>query len=91
MNTSADVLCFLIQNITIVVLKCLILLKPVLGGVECSLHLPVLSMSMLNQTDYATFFQCCFWHVLFRDSVFLYFSLMLNRYCSGDTTILIRW
>jgi hypothetical protein len=36
-------------------IKCWILLKPVLGGVDGNLHFPVPSMNRLNQTDLATF------------------------------------
>jgi hypothetical protein len=55
--------------------KCWILLKPVLGGVDGSLHLTEPSMNNLNQTEPATFSILPCWP-FFRDSYFLYF---LNR------------
>jgi hypothetical protein len=68
MNTSADVSKFLILPVHF---KCWILLKPVLGGVDDSLHLTVPFVNRLNQTKPATLsiLQC--W-AFFRDS---YFSL----------------
>jgi hypothetical protein len=52
--------------------KCWILLKPVLGGVDGNLHFAVPSMNRLNQTEPATFSIVLCW-TFFRDSVFLYF------------------
>jgi hypothetical protein len=52
MNTSADVSKFKIVPVHV---KCWILLIPVLGGVDGSLHLTVPSMNRLNQTEPATF------------------------------------
>jgi hypothetical protein len=51
MNAFADVS---ITNYTIFVLKCCILLKPVLGGVDGNLHFKVPSMNRLYQTEPAT-------------------------------------
>jgi hypothetical protein len=45
--------------------KCWILLKPVLGGVECNLHFPVPSMNRLNQTEPETFSILPCWAYLF--------------------------
>jgi hypothetical protein len=53
--------------------KCWILLKPVLGGVDGTLHFPVPSMNRLNQTEPATFSILSCWAFL-RDSVFIYFT-----------------
>jgi hypothetical protein len=52
MNTSADVSKFKISPF---LFKSCILLKPVLGGVDGNLHIPVPSMNRLNQTEPATF------------------------------------
>jgi hypothetical protein len=49
------------------------MLKPVLGGVDRSLHLIVPSMNRLNQTESATFLILPCWP-FFRDSYFLYFN-----------------
>ena len=47
MNTSsADVF---ISKFAIIKFKCWILLKPVLGGFDCSLHLPLTSMNRFNK------------------------------------------
>jgi hypothetical protein len=56
--------------------KCWILLKPVLGGVDGNLHFPVPSMNRLNQTEPATFSILLCW-TFFKVSVFLYFKLGL--------------
>jgi hypothetical protein len=58
-------------------LKCRILLKPLLGGVDGNLHLPVPSMKRLDQTEPATFSLLPCW-ALFRDSVFIYFLTIVN-------------
>jgi hypothetical protein len=55
--------------------KCWILLKPVLEGVDGKLHFPLPSMNRLNQTEPVTFSILLCWTV-FRDSDFLYW-----RYC----------
>jgi hypothetical protein len=70
MKTSADVSKF---KIVPVQSKCWTLLKPVLGGVDVSLHLTVPSMNRLNQTEPATFstMPCL---AFFRDSYFLQFT-----------------
>jgi hypothetical protein len=47
--------CFEIQNFTTFMLKCWILLKSVIGGVDGSLFLTVPSMNRLNQTEPWTF------------------------------------
>jgi hypothetical protein len=65
MNTSADVSKFKI-------LLFHVLLKPVLGGVDGSLHSTVPFMNRLNQTEPATFSILPRW-AFFRDSVFIYF------------------
>jgi hypothetical protein len=52
--------------------KCWILLKPVLEGVDGNFHFPVPSMNRLNQTEPATFSILLCW-TFFRDSVLLYF------------------
>jgi hypothetical protein len=70
MNTSADVSKFITSPFRV---KCWILLKPVLGGVNGNLHFPVPSMNRLNQTEPATFSIFLCW-TFFRDSVFLYFT-----------------
>jgi hypothetical protein len=49
MNTSTDVSKFHHFRV-----KCWILLKPVLGGLDGNLHFPVPSMNRLNQTETAT-------------------------------------
>jgi hypothetical protein len=74
MNTSADVSKF---KIVPVHSKCWILLKPVLGGVNGSLHLTVPSMNRLNQTEPATFSIKPCW-AFFRVSYFLY-SITWNQ------------
>jgi hypothetical protein len=56
MNISADISKFKIVPGPV---KCWIVLKPVLGGVEGCLHLTVPSMSRLNQTESATFLIFC--------------------------------
>jgi hypothetical protein len=71
MNTYADVSKFKISPFFN--FKCCILLKPVLGGVDGNLHLPVPSMNRHNQTEPATFLILSCW-AFFRDSVFLYFK-----------------
>jgi hypothetical protein len=48
MNTS-------VQNFTITMIKCCILLKPVLVGADGNLHFPFPPMNRLNQTESATF------------------------------------
>jgi hypothetical protein len=53
--------------------KCWTLLKPVLAGVDGNLHLPVLPMNRLNQTEPAKFSILACW-TFFRDSVFLFFN-----------------
>jgi hypothetical protein len=67
MNTSADVSKFQILPVHF---KCWILLKPVLGGVDGNLHIPLSSMNRLNQTESETFsiLSLC---TFFRDSLFL--------------------
>jgi hypothetical protein len=60
-----------ILQIVPVHIKCWILLKPVLGGMDGSLHLTVPSMNRLNQTEPATFSILPCW-TFFRDSYFLY-------------------
>jgi hypothetical protein len=65
MNTSADVS----QNSNH---SSSILLKPLLGGVDGSLHLTVPSMNRFNQTEPATFSVLPSW-AFFRNSYFLYF------------------
>jgi hypothetical protein len=52
--------------------KCWILLKPVLGGVDGKLHFTVPSMNRLDQTEPAAFSILSCW-AFFRDSVLLYF------------------
>jgi hypothetical protein len=52
--------------------KCWILLKPVLVGVDGSLHFTVSSMNRPNQTEPATFSILPCW-AFFGDSYFLYF------------------
>jgi hypothetical protein len=69
MNTSADVSKFKILQFHV---KCWILLKPVLGGVDGKLHFPVPYMNRLNQTEPATFSFLPCW-AFFRDSVSIYF------------------
>jgi hypothetical protein len=69
-KTSADVSKFKIVPVHV---KCWILLKPVLGGVDGSLHLTVPSMNRLNQTEPATFSILSCW-AFFRNSYFLYFT-----------------
>jgi hypothetical protein len=76
MNTSADVSKF---KIVLVHVKCWILLKPVLGGVDGSLHFTVPSMNRLNQTEPATFSMMLCW-TFFRDSYFLFFNLWVTLY-----------
>jgi hypothetical protein len=56
-------------------LKCWVLLKPVLGGVNGNLNFPVPSMNRLNQTP-VTFSILSCWD-FFRDSVSLYFRTNL--------------
>jgi hypothetical protein len=68
---------FLISKFYHFRVKCWILLKPVLGGVEGNLHFPVPSMNRLNQTEPATFLILLCW-TFFRDSVFLYFRWQLR-------------
>ena len=61
MNTSADVL--KLKNLTITMFKCWILLKPVLGSVDGSLHLHVAlpSTNRLSQTVTCNILKfCCF-------------------------------
>jgi hypothetical protein len=53
--------------------KCWILLKLVLGGVDGNLHFPVPSMNRLNQTGPATFSILLCW-TFFRNSTFLYLT-----------------
>ena len=57
-NTSVDVLKF----------KTMILLKPVLGGVDGRLHLPLPSMNRLSQTEPTTIVILLLWAAFFRDS-----------------------
>jgi hypothetical protein len=52
-------------------LKCWIRLKPVLGGVDGSLHFTVSSMNRLNQTEPATVSILSFW-AFFGEFYFLY-------------------
>jgi hypothetical protein len=68
-------------------LKCWILLKLVLGGVDGNLHFPVPSMNMLNQTEPATLSILPFW-AFFRDSVFIYLMItsLLFVPCGGCKT-----
>jgi hypothetical protein len=68
-NISADVSKFKI-------LPFHVLLKPVLRGVDGSLHLTVPSMNRLNQTEPAAFSILQFW-AFSRDSYFLYFNTFL--------------
>jgi hypothetical protein len=53
--------------------KCWILLKPMLGGVEGSLHFTVPSMNRLNQNETATFSNVLCW-TFFRNSFFFSIS-----------------
>jgi hypothetical protein len=62
--------------------KCWILLKPVLGRVDGSLHFPVPPMNRLNQTEPATFSILLRW-TFFRDSVFLYFKVNYGNIRGG--------
>jgi hypothetical protein len=71
MKTSADVLNTKFHHFRV---KCWILLKPVLGGLDGNLHFPVPSMKRLNQTEPATFSILLCW-TFFKDSVFLYFIM----------------
>ena len=57
-----------------IIFKCWILLKPVLGGVNGSLHLPLLSMNGLGQTDPAAYFILLCW-AFFKCSIFSVFYL----------------
>jgi hypothetical protein len=76
-NTSADVSKFQIVPVRV---KCWILLKPVLEGVDGSLHLTVPSMNRLNQTEPATFsILTCL--AFFRDSYCLYFMSFFLFLC----------
>jgi hypothetical protein len=61
MNISADVSKFQIVQFQV---KCWILLKPVLGGVDGSLHWTVRSMNRLNQVEPATFSMLSCWAFL---------------------------
>jgi hypothetical protein len=69
MSTSADVSKFKIVPVHV---KCWILLKPVLGGVDGSLHLTVPPMNRLNQSELATVSVLPCW-AFFRDSYLLYY------------------
>jgi hypothetical protein len=83
MNTSADVSKFNICHHFRV--KCWILLKPVLGGVDGNLQFPVSSMNRLNQTEPATFSILLCW-TFFRDSVFsLYFIMHYSKHLKRTT------
>jgi hypothetical protein len=66
--------------------KCLIPLKPVLGGVDDSLQFTVPSMNMLNQVEPATFSILLFF-TFFRDSYVLYF-ITVQRYRVQPTLML---
>ena len=57
--------------------KCWILLKSLLGGMDFSLHLPLLSMNRINQTEPATFSVCCVGLTL-RVQFFLYFTFAVS-------------
>jgi hypothetical protein len=59
--------------------KCWILLKPVLRGMDGKLYFPIPSMNRLNQTEPATFSILLCW-TFFRDSVFLYFIFLANLF-----------
>jgi hypothetical protein len=85
MNTSEDVSKI---KIVPVLVKCWVLFKPVLGGVDGSLHLTVQSMNRLNQTESATFSILPCWAFL-RDSYFLYFyesarSILLDNIITNE-------
>jgi hypothetical protein len=54
------------------------MLKPVLGGMDCILHLTVPSMNRFNQTEPATFSILPCW-AFFRGSHFLYFKEQPKR------------
>jgi hypothetical protein len=68
-------------KIVLVHVKCWSLLKPLLWGVDGSLHLTVPSMNRLNQTEPATFSVLPCW-TFFRDSYFLYFSISICCFCT---------
>jgi hypothetical protein len=72
------------QSLYIFVFKCCILVKPVVGGVDGSLQLPLRSMNRLNQTEPATF-SILTWWAFFRNSIFLYFivTTVLFVSCRG--------
>ena len=57
--------------------KCLILLKPVLVGVDSSLHFTLLSMNRLNQTETATFAILLFW-AFYRGSFLPVFYIIMT-------------
>jgi hypothetical protein len=63
-----------LKHVFIFMFKCWILLKPVLRGVDSSLHFTVPSMNRLSQTEPATFTILSFW-TFFRDFYFLYFNV----------------
>jgi hypothetical protein len=54
----------------------LIFALAMLEGVGGSLHLPILTMNRLNQTEPATFLILSFWD-FFTDSAFCYFNNVL--------------
>jgi hypothetical protein len=72
-------------KIVLVHVKCWILLKPVLGGVDGNMHLTVPSMNRLNQTEPATFSILPFW-AFFGDSYFLYFNVLYCVFFNASKT-----
>jgi hypothetical protein len=78
MNSSADVSKFQILPVHV---KCLILLKPLLGGVDDSFHLPVTSMNMLNQSELAPF-SFCRVRLFLRDSYLSLFYRQISVVCA---------
>jgi hypothetical protein len=81
--------------------KCWILFKPVLGGVDGSLHFTVPSMIRLHQTEPATFLILLYW-TFFRNSYFLYsickwywcvncFLLVIHNISHSNTFSKLAW
>ena len=66
-------------------------LKPVLGGVDGSLHLPLPSMSRLNQTEPATFsvLLCSAFFKGYIFSVFQKWQKYAKSLCLGKTACLL--
>jgi hypothetical protein len=79
MNTSADVSLFHISPLSCIL--CWILIKPVLGSVHSSLHIPLLSMNRLNQiipTTLSEFFRASVYPYFVLITDFLFFHLFLK-------------